>query len=281
MIMSDKPIGEIVGRQDGAASSPAPESGAAASKSEAAPTTHASATPAAGESAEPVDPIAGLKSALDKERERATKFEKETKAEKRERQRITQETAALRQELQALRATVNRPDPKVVEDEFYGGPTSFVAKQVSEAKAEFHRALVSERVESSRELARDRYEDFDEIEASFIEAARKDSSLLEGLAESRQPALLAYKRGKQLLAGAESAPDSRIAKLEAEIAELRAGRDGGQTSAAAETAAAPAQKPSIPKSNVGLRSTAVGKATSWAGPTPIDNVFGRQRRAAR
>lgn len=276
--MSDQPVSEIVGRHDSADS--APVSGAASGAGETtSPASASGATPAAdGQAAETVDPIAGLKSALDKERDRASKFEKDFKKSERARQ---QEAATLRRELDALRAAAPKPDPKSIEDEFWSGsPPEFVNKRLSEVEQRFEERLTRERVESSKELARDKYEDFDDVEAAFMEAAAKDQSLWNGVLDSRLPALVVYKKGKQLLSGAVNAPESRIAKLEAEIAELRAGRDGGQTSEAAETAAAPAQKPSIPKSNVGVRGSGVGKTTTWTGPTPIESVFGR-RRAAR
>ncbi len=276
--MSDTPIGEIVGRHDGAGAGSASVTDAAGAGEVTKTAPVAGETPAeGGESAAPVDPIAGLKSALDKERDRASRFEKDWKKSERTRQ---QSEAALRRELEQLRASAPKPDPKAVEDEFWSSsPPEFVNKRLSEVEQRFEQRLVRERVESSKEYARDRYEDFEDVEATFLEAAAKDPSLWNGVNESQAPALMVYKRGKQLMAGPVNDPTSRLAKLEAEIAELRAGRDGGQTDAGTETVAAPAHKPSIPKSNVGVRGSGVGKSTSWAGPTPIENVFGRHRTA--
>ncbi len=275
--MSDQPIGEIVGRHDSA--SVAPETGAASG--EVAPAAPAAgATPADGQTAEPVDPVAGLKSALDKERDRASRFEKDFKKSERARQ---QEAAALRRELDALRAAAPKPDPKAAEDAFWASsPPEFINKQLSDFQQRQAQQAFNERVEEGRDLARDRYEDFDDVEATFLEAAQKDPSLWQGM--SNKPLTLAsqvYKKGKQLMAGAETAPDARIAKLEQQIAELRAGRDGGHTETEAETAPVAAPKPTIPKSNVGVRGSGVGKSSSWAGPTDINSVFGRQRRASR
>lgn len=276
--MSDTPIGDIVGRHDSA--TPASETGAASGGVDTAvqPAQASGETSGAdGQAAETVDPVAGLKSALDKERDRASRFEKDFKKSERARQ---QEAAALRRELESLRAMAPKPDPKAAEDEFWASsPPEFVNKRLSEVEQRFEQRLTRERVESSKEYARDRYEDFEDVEAAFIEAATKDPSLWTGVNESQAPALVVYKRGKQLLAGTVSGPDARIAKLEAEIAELRAGRDGGQTEAVAETAAASTQKPSVPRSNAGIRGSGVGKTTAWAGPTPIENVFGRRRSA--
>lgn len=272
--MSDQPISEIVGRQGDAG--PAAETATVTGDvTQTAKTT--GETPVDGQSAETTDPVAGLKSALDKERDRASRFEKDFKKSERARQ---QEAASLRRELEALRSSAPKPDPKAVEDEFWAGsPPEFVNKRLSEVEQRFEQRLVRERVESSKEYARNSYEDFEDVEAAFLEAAAKDQSLWNGVTESHAPALVVYKRGKQILAGTVNAPESRIAKLEAEIAELRAGRDGGQTEAETETVKAPAPKPTIPKSNVGVRGSGVGKTTSWAGPTPIENVFGRHRAA--
>lgn len=276
--MSDTPTEEIFGRHDKGA---APETGAAAQGEAVRSETPATETVAAEQSTE-ADPLGGLKSALDKERERATKFEKDWKASQREARRRDQQTAMLEREVQALRAQATRPDPKAQEEAFWsanGGPTEFINQGFTSLREELTRERIQERAEISKEIARDRYEDFEEVEAVFLEAAAKDESHWNGVMEKRLPALEVYKRGKKILAGAETAPESRIAKLEAEIAELKAGRDGGQPSAQTETVTSPAAKPTVPKSNAGLRSTGVGKTTSWAGPTPTESVWGRQRAA--
>lgn len=273
--MGDQPISEIVGRHEAAPETGATEATATAAAEQAA----TGETSAASAPAEAPDPVAGLKSALDKERERASRFEKDFKKSERARQ---QEAASLRRELEALRAAAPRPDPKAIEDQFWsseGGPPQFIDQRLSAFEQRQQAAIIQERVELSKELARDKYEDFEEAEAAFTEAAEKDPTLWNGVLDRRLPAIEVYKRGKKIMSGAETAPDTRIAKLEAEIAALKAGRDGGQTEAATETVTAPAKKPQIPKSNVGVRSSGVGKSSSWAGPTPIDNVFGRQRSA--
>jgi hypothetical protein len=277
--MSETPIGTPVQHQEGAGASAKPETGAAASDTQAR-TTQSSETQAGGQTEPAEDPIAGLKSALGKERERAGRLEKETKAEKRERQKLAMQLQQMTSELATLRTASQQVDPKALADKFYSGPETFVTEQVSSVKQEIFKTQMIERVETSKELARDRYEDFDEVEAAFLEAAQKDASLWNGVNESRLPALLVYKRGKKLLesSGAPAAED-RIAKLEAEIASLRAGRDGGQTTTETETVTAAAQKPSIQKSNVGARGTSVGKTTTWAGPTPDEKIWGRQRAA--
>lgn len=277
--MSEQAISEIVGRH--AEPSAAPESGASDSPSVAVQSDKAAGATSAveGQAAEPVDPIAGLKSALEKERESRSRFEKEFKKSERTRQ---QEAAASRREIEMLRAMAPKPDPKANEEAFWSSsPPEFIDQRLSAFQQQQQAAATQERVEISKELAKDRYEDFDDVEAAFLDAAAKDQSLWNGVLDKKLPALEVYRRGKQVLAGVDNAPESRISKLEAEIASLRAGRDGGQTSVETETVQAPAQKPSIPKSNVGVRGSGVGKSTSWAGPTDIDKVFGRHRRAAR
>lgn len=279
--MSAKPIEQIVGRQDGASADKAPETGAAVGASDVATQAKTSTgeTPASVDAAAAAeqDPIHGLKSALGKERERADRFEKDHKAATRAQKQLEQRLAAMDRELAGFRANATKRDPKVEQDQFYGGPTEYIDGRFSSLEEKLNRQQVNERSELSRELARDRHEDFDDVEAVFIEAAQKDQSLWAGVLESRLPALVVYKKGKQLMSnsGAATVSEDRIAKLEAEIASLRAGRDGGQTSEDAETATA-TQRPSIPKSNVGARSSGAGKATSWAGPTPAENVWGRR-----
>ena len=277
--MSAKQIEQIVGRQDGASADAAPETGATVGASDVATQakTGTGETPASGEAAAEQDPIHGLKSALGKERERGDRFERDWKSATRAQKQLEQRLAALDRELGGLRASANKRDPKVEQDQFYGGPTEYIDGRFSSLEEKWNRQQVNERSELSRELARDRHEDFDDVEAAFIEAAQKDPNLWAGVLESRLPALVVYKKGKQLMSnsGAATVSEDRIAKLEAEIASLRAGRDGGQTSEAAETATA-TQRPSIPKSNVGARSSGAGKATSWAGPTPAENVWGRR-----
>ena len=275
--MAEKDIGDIVGRHEGTT---APETGAVEPRGDvsAASSKPDASLPTDAAAAESVDPIAGLKSALDKERDARSRFEKESKAEARERKRLAQQLVNYERELQSLRSHVQRPDPKATEDAFWSGsPPEFIEQRLTAFEQRQAENAMRERVETSKEIARDRHEDFDEVEAAFQEAAEKNPTLWNGVLDKRLPAIEVYKRGKQILAGAESSPMSEIAKLRAEIAELRAGRDGGQTETDAETAEAPAHKPSIPRSNVGVRGTGVGKTTTWAGPTPIENVFGRRR----
>src|SRR5690348_12050728 len=105
--MSEKPVGEIFGRHDTAAPAAA-ETATASGASEPVPSAvQAGATPADGaeKPAEQADPIAGLKSALDKERERAARFEKDWKASQRASRQRDQQFATMAQELAALRAS--------------------------------------------------------------------------------------------------------------------------------------------------------------------------------
>jgi hypothetical protein len=286
--MPEKPINEIVGKQ--AKPSAAPETGATSKPAEqpaATPRETASGATSPGEVKAPrvitEDDIAGLKSALDKERERANGFEKQSKTWGRDREQYQGQIGQLQTELQRLQATINKPDPKALEHSFYTQGPEFVGQQVSAAEQRFQSALFQERVALSVDLARDKYEDYDDVMAVFAEAAKRDPSLGNELSRARLPAIAAYKKGKEILAGksAQGAAATELEQLKAKIAALEAGRDGGQTSAEAETAAAAEQRPSVPRSNAGLRSSGVGKTTSWAGQTPIESVVGRQRRAAR
>lgn len=289
--MSEKPIGESVGRQ-GADTGAAPETGVATGASEvvtkAKTETAETAVPGAtAGAAEPEDPIHGLKSALGKERERGNRFEKDWKSSERARKQLEQRLAVIEQQHREAQAAAAKVDPKELADRFFAGPETFVTGQVSESEKRIMRAVIEDRIESSKEMARDRYDDFDDVESVFLEAAAKDKSLWEGIEQARLPALLVYKRGKKLLetaaqgGSAKTADEDRIAKLEARIEQLTAGRDGGQTGAEAETAEAAAKKPTVPRSTVGTRGTGVGSTTSFRGPSPMESAYGNHRRRRR
>jgi chromosome segregation ATPase len=279
--MAEKSIGEIVGRQ--APATATPETGASAAGESAS--AKAGETSAEQGAVTVEDPIAGLKSALDKERDRANRFEKDWKKAERTQKQRDQHVQSLEQELGRLRATVHKPDQAALENEFYTKGPEFVTGQLSAYEQRRNAERTRERLELSQELARDRYEDYDDAEAAFVEAANKTPALWQEMASRRAPAFYAYKKGKEILAfsGAEStsttAAEQRIAKLEAQIEALSAGRDGGQTDDGAETAPAAEKKPSIPRSNAGSRGSGVGKTSSWAGPTPLSKVYGRHRAA--
>lgn len=173
------------------------------------------ATPAAPTAAEPVEgthvPLAALK------------------AEREKRQERERELAELRQQVQA---------PKAPEQpQFYEAPEQYVQHAVRQVQQQTTQVLYA----ALEDAAREQHADYDEVLGEVTEAAQANPAIRQQVFNSPNPALAAYKLGKQLRQMKElQDPAAYRAKVEAEVrAQIKAEQDAAAAAKAAQVAAIP------------------------------------------
>jgi hypothetical protein len=114
-----------------------------------------------------------------------------------------------------------------------------------------HETVVNERFNTSEMLARDKHADLDEVVQVFMDAAAKNPALSAQLQNERHPWEFAYQEGKRLKFAAEigNDPAAYRARLEAEI------RASLQPAAPAAPAAAPLPQSLAGARSAGARGT--------------------------
>ena len=121
--------------------------------------------------------------------------------------------------------------------------------------------MLNERFNMSEMVARQKYEDLDEVVKTFQEAALQNPALSMALHQQANPYEFAYREGKriQLLKEVGDDPAAYRAKVEAEIrAQLQ--KD------------APAAL-NLPASLAGARSSAPRSSPAFTGPAPLGSLF--------
>lgn len=123
--------------------------------------------------------------------------------------------------------------------------------------------------------------DYDEVEALFIDEAKRDPLLTQQMMQSRNPAKFAYEKGHQIKLMQEigSDPTSYKEKIKAELmaeieAENAANAAPEPTPQPTSIPAQPAAPPP-PTSLAGVPSAAPRAANKvrWEGPTPLDQIL--------
>lgn len=198
----------------------------------------AAAPPAAGKETHDPGPMVP-RAALEDERRKRQEYER----------KVSEYETWLRQQQAAQqRQQEQQPQPDIWTD-----PDRVIAslrEENARVRADIERQLVLNRIEDSREAALEKYEDYEEVEKIFVEAAQSSPHLLQAMAQHRKPAQFAYETGKRLKLLSEIGTDPD-AYIERRIAE-RLGQ--------AQQAPSPAQAPSrnaapVPKSLASRTST--------------------------
>ena len=126
--------------------------------------------------------------------------------------------------------------------------------------------MVNERFNTSELLIRNKYEDVDDKLAVFDLAVKENPALGHQLQQERHPWEFMYKEASKMQAMNEigSDPASYRKKIEDEIrAQI----------AAENNPTSPAQKPSVPQSLAGQRSSASRSSSTYTGPTDLDSIL--------
>lgn len=173
-----------------------------------------------------------------------------------------------RQELeQRLREIESKKEPEPAPD-WWADPEKAAQHQSQQIEAR----LYQQKVELSQDFMRSQHEDYDDMEARFMEMAQENPALRTELQKSANPARFAYETAKKAAEyDAMKDVDSYKAKLEAEVrkdveAKVRKELEAEQEKKAKkETAIDPSLASTSSKG--GLTSD------DYAGPTPLDEIL--------
>lgn len=158
------------------------------------------------------------------------------------------ETWLRQQQTQQQRQQERQPEPDI-----WTEPDKVIAslrEENARVRADIERQLILNRIEDSREVALQKYDDFEEIEKVFVEAANNAPHLLQAMAQHRRPAQFAYETGKRLKILSEIGDDPE-AYIERRLAERL-----GQSQPNSPSAQAPSRSVApVPKSLASRTST--------------------------
>lgn len=173
--------------------------------------------------------------------------------ERRKRQRVE----ARLDELERKQSEEKRPDP--IEDP--DGAAKFDRENTDQQ-------IRNLRVELSQQMMRQAHDDYDQMEAVFVDAVAKNPALIGEFNSSPNPAEYAYSQGKRL-SQVNVMGDDPAAYIKQEIEKGIAAALAG---AKPETPKAP-----IPRSLAESPSATVAPST-WSGPQSIDNILASRKR---
>ena len=172
-----------------------------------------------------------------------------------------------RQELEARLKELESKKPPEEEADWYSKPEEAAQRQ----QAQFSQALWNQRVELSQDMMRERHEDYDDMEARFVQMAQENPTLRAEFQKAPNPARFAYDTAKKAAEyEAMKDVDGYKAKLEAEMRKeleekVRAEYEAKAKKQAEKEAAI---EPSLASAgNGGLKSS------DWSGPTPLDDIL--------
>lgn len=153
------------------------------------------------------------------------------KAERDKRQREESARKALEARLAELEKQ-QTPEPQ-----FYEAPEQYVQHATNRAQQQMTQVLYA----ALEEAAREQYGDYDEVLGEVTAAAQDNPAIRQQVFTSPNPALAAYKLGKQLRQMKElQDPAAYRAKVEAEVrAQIKAEQDAAAAAKAAQVAAIP------------------------------------------
>ncbi len=176
-------------------------------------------------------------------------------AEREKRQAAERRAAELERKLQ--------PQTQPKAPDLYEDPDKFRAGMLTEVQ----QTVLNERLNMSEMMVRSQFEDADPAIAAFMEASQANPAMRAQVMQQPHPYKAVYDEGKRILAMQEIGdPVAYKEKLRAELmAEL------GQQPAAV------AQPVQLPTSLANARSAAPRNATTWQGPTPINDILARKR----
>ena len=128
------------------------------------------------------------------------------------------------------------------------------------------------KVSLSEEVMREKYGDYDDVSATFAEAARRDPSLLNRLYAAPNPARFAYQEGKKLKTLAEIGDDPDA--YERKILE-KYGYTPGQQQTSAPPREAPRTAQSVPRSLArDVSQQPRNNRGQFDGPASLDDLLG-------
>jgi len=175
------------------------------------------------------------------------------------------------------------PPPDITDDDFYlKGPKTIkdyvehkfgaLEGRLNETRAEYDRRVQEIRTEISRESARRRHSDYDEVTASF--QGKEPPYVAQDILASPDPAerLYEYAKAFREFSGVGSV-DAFRAKIEADVRSKIEAEYAAKIQTVAPQHQAP--RPPVPQQSLaGVRGNGSGKPAVWSGPSPIEQIVG-------
>jgi len=242
--------------------------------------TSEDAPPASDPSQVPAEAMVPRK-ALEEERKKRQKWEKEAAEAAAFRERVPQYEAQLRdmqareqqwqewaRQVQAAQQQPDQPDPLSDPQAYMAVMQQQVSTLLEQRNAEIAHHMWVTKVEASQDAMRAVHKDYDEVETVFAEAMKADPTLQHKLRMAPSPARFAYEEGKRIKLLQEIGNDPEK-YIEAKLAErLKAAQ------AAASSPTTPTQTAPPPRSLAGVPSSAPRNAGAvWNGPTPLEDIL--------
>lgn len=281
--MTEPSIEELLNSKPNSTPSPepqgSPQTGETSQPAEAAPEAIAPAHEAAKDG-QPGENTNGATPAPQQppEDDRIKAFQKAAEDERRKRQTYEREVQELRAhmaELQRLQqGKAQTPaQPEYLDPEGMQHLQAQLSQALQQERQQFQAALVETKVVQSQEIMRARYDDYDDAEAAFAQAAEQDPTLWQKLYAHPVPAQFAYQEGKRqrVLQQMGSDPEAYISKRVEEALAKRQAEQPPQPAPQPQTPAQPGF--ALPQSLAGVPSVTAQRAQSYQGPTPLDDLI--------
>lgn len=170
----------------------------------------------------------------------------------------------LEAEIAAFKVAQNqRPEPQKQPEapDPWEDPDAAIKYAVGQANQQFAQRMAAQ----SEALARERYDDYDQVIAVLGEAAKADPALSQRIWSDPAPGFAAYKEAKRFQAAQEIGdPVTFKQQLEGQIAELRAELESAREQHAA---------PSLPQSMAGGANVGNRSGPKWNGPMAVEDHF--------
>jgi hypothetical protein len=137
----------------------------------------------------------GLRKALEAQRKQRQDAERRANEAERAAAQLQGQVSVYQQGGGPERQTAEEADP---EDAFYGDPVGFVRSQVDAVRAESRGDSFVARRDIGEEFMRAQHDDYDDVIASFVDAARTNPRMIDEYERQPNPAKYAYEYGKVL-----------------------------------------------------------------------------------
>jgi hypothetical protein len=183
------------------------------------------------------------------------------KDERRKRQELEQQVAALNARFEATQRQPVQQEPEV---EFWDNPKGAIASEVQRAVQQVFQAQqqqqTMERINASETAAKGKYADYDDAFRAFQQAASANPSLIQQMTAAGDPADFAYRTGKR------SIDLEKLGGLDELIASERAKWEQ-------EARAAMPVPHSLPSTTATDGSVGGRAGPAWGGPPTIDDIL--------
>lgn len=244
-----------------------------------------------GDDADRADPadLEGYKKALGAARGDKRKMRKQWQEAERKLAELEGRMAVLAQQSQRSveqPAQAKQPTQEEIEAQYWENPAKFTLQRLqegqqtvtqavqSELRRQHHEAYVA-RLYNDLPAAKAQYQDYDEQAAGFLEAVKADPRLEAQIKNHPQPAVFAYKVGREWLLRKETGGDfdALEKRIEERVRAKIAAESGEQTEQVEDETPARAQIQQIPKSTAGARGSGPGATGAGFKPSSLDRMF--------